>query len=1464
MGRRDMSFSFKSILLSINIDNSATYKNEKTTNLIQYLKNPETHTGAENLTIANIFTSLFDENYFSFNTSLLAWSDRTLGQIFNRKLDRGHIKGKEILEPIVKKITENADETIKSVKKALMIFLNRNMAEEIKSTHSVFQFVTVNSFGNKSAEKLVNYINRIKYDDPYLALTLLLIISLFPIPASDSNERDLLESVITTEILQTQHDTTISDENRIVTPQKLWNAGQRTYQQSTSSSGRFRLLDVNERIMPFYSKEDKRLSSCGVELPINVRMSDSEDDLSLRDALRTGHGNYYLIGEGGIGKTTAMFRIMEQYYKKPYDPSKEIPLFVELSRAPGKSGLWYEGTEVKSRFIRMEICRQLLDCDELADVSYDFVKCITNEFKSSSDDIKPKYLLLLDGLNEVSMNYVVDSHNNQKLPDYVRRLIIDEINFLIESCPNVRVMLTSRTDETDISCSEHKFEKLYLTGLKETPIRQYLLKKEFTVSQIDSALSNESLAECLIIPLFLTMYAKLNDVEGVTSRGEILNRFFHERSDVLKREYTQKNRLDAINKNDLSSNNRFRFIIDFLLPAIASTMEYDNEFKISAETAADVIEPILHGKAANGSKPENKPHPCAIIGEFGKQCFANYNGLNKIASDLLSIDNDMIIVAEYILKIAVTELGILYRDKNAEYGFIHHHFRDYFAAVQDINLMRIALRAHIKKSSLALEGMMPMIKHANHIEKSLFIGEILGEHHNKPYLQDGIWEENVPTSDEDRSLITQTLDVLRGVFGNEIGYGVYNLIEPIKLVRQDMSCCDFSELDLSHISFNGYCLGHTESDGAFFQGAKLGITNFLHQGHHGWVKCIVCEPTTGRTFLSGSHDGTIKEWDMATKQCICTYETNGSPIDTIAYSPDGKSFLSGSTNGIIMEWRIGEGKSVQTYKGHTAWVNAIVYSKNGQRFLSCSRDNTIKEWQTGNPNCICTYSEHQEWVTCVAYEPKNGKTFISSSYDGTVKEWRIGVKTSKRTYRIDGFTPDNCQHLFCVAYNPQEKSFIAGTSDSKIIEWQVGNSQSIRTYQGHEGCINCLSYEPKRGQTFVSGSDDGTIMEWQIGNSTKICSYKGHEGKIYAITYVPSGTGFLSGAYDGNIMQWQTGRINRIHVYRGNARWNKVTAYAPDGKSFLSGADDGTIQEWDVATGHIICTYTGHSQGVQAIAYAPDGKSFLSGSCDNSIKEWQVGKSECVFTYQEHDQWVRALAYAPDGKTFISGSYDHLIKEWRIHQAHSICTYKGHEGHVYAVAFGSDGKSFISGSYDKTIKEWTVGNPECIRTYRGHDNWVMSVAFEPKNGCTFISSSADGTIKEWQRGNNESIFTYLGHTKWIKALAYAPNGKTFISGSYDGTIRKWEIVKKDGIVINQEYHGDIYTIAYSPIGTTILSGSSDDTIRIWSTENNECLRIIRHYSGLYVRGCDMRNLHPDSVLSDEDKEILSACEAIVE
>jgi len=77
---------------------------------------------------------------------------------------------------------------------------------------------------------------------------------------------------------------------------------------------------------------------------------------------------------------------------------------------------------------------------------------------------------------------------------------------------------------------------------------------------------------------------------------------------------------------------------------------------------------------------------------------------------------------------------------------------------------------------------------------------------------------------------------------------------------------------------------------------------------------------------------------------IRTFEGHTSGVTSVAFSPDGKLLASGSYDGTIKLWEVATGSLVRTLYGHTWVVNSVAFSPDGRLLASSSADATIKLW----------------------------------------------------------------------------------------------------------------------------------------------------------------------------------------------------------------------------------------------------------------------------------------------------------------------------------------------------------------------------------------------------------------------------------------------------------------------------------------------------------------------------------------
>lgn len=726
----------------------------------------------------------------------------------------------------------------------------------------------------------------------------------------------------------------------------LWFAAHRWLENSKQLGGRFASLNINESILPNASKNKKEKKT----MPIKVysKENESENRQSLLDAMDCSYNHLYLIGQGGIGKTTALMHIMNNaYVDKQYSENAQIPLFVELSFAPDTYGALYEGG--KSSFIRRSIYKQVRTDRTIKQVTAKEVSDVDEVFSSLPYDVAvqpitdilskttpaPEYLLLLDGLNEVS-SVTIDETGLS-----VVQMIMREIDFLISECPNVRIVLTSRSDESAIY--NESITRLYLSGVEEEIIKEYLESCEISKELIDEALEDENLCETLQIPLFLTMYVSLSKYDEVSTQGEILKLFFNERRKNIFA-YTMQERLTQVEKNitDVASavqKNRMdadmqNFILDFILPEIAWRMERNNNFYLHVREIKKIIEPVLQGI-----------NDLSVCGEFGRELFYKYrNGASakmhtlKVANRILErLGDDIMEVTESIINCCVFALGVI-QESNGKYGFVHQHIRNYFAAVKNINTLRLSVYLYEEdEKELALECMNEAFKDepVNYSVRR-FMGEYLGEHRNKPYYANGKWNYGVPTGKCDRNLIKRALDIYRGYFDGECGYGIASFIRILISVRKNLSGSDFSNLDLKYCCFNYNTILGQPSMNTSFNDTKLYDYNFIDENFSSNIKSASMSSDGSRISILYT-DGKVIVWDRKHKIQLKRISCDNIELSEVRYSPDGKILICSSAD---KTWLFDS----YTFRkiNISSEIKMISFSKDSKYFCGINEDDEIE------------------------------------------------------------------------------------------------------------------------------------------------------------------------------------------------------------------------------------------------------------------------------------------------------------------------------------------------------------------------------------------------------------------------------------------------------------------------------------------------------------------------------------------
>ncbi len=323
------------------------------------------------------------------------------------------------------------------------------------------------------------------------------------------------------------------------------------------------------------------------------------------------------------------------------------------------------------------------------------------------------------------------------------------------------------------------------------------------------------------------------------------------------------------------------------------------------------------------------------------------------------------------------------------------------------------------------------------------------------------------------------------------------------LERSAREKISWEELELLPLHIRNQIIMHKV---LLFLGPVLGRELVVNRGHHEHPVLSVCVTEDGK-IVSGSHDGTIRVWNMDGK-LLAVCEGHEDVVESVCVTKDGK-IVSGSHDRTVRVWDM-QGNQLALCRGHGRGVASVCVRKDG-KIVSGSYDNTVRVWDMqGNELAVCRGHEDRVTSVCVT---KDGE-IVSGSYDNTMRVWDM-QGNQLAVYRGHEST------VFSVSVTKEGK--IVSCSDDKTVRvWDMHGNQ-LAVCRGHQDMVRevCVTKDGK----IVSGSEDNTVRIWDIdANQLAVC--RGHKGRVNAVCVTKDGK-IVSGS-DKTVRVWDIQLLDRI------------------------------------------------------------------------------------------------------------------------------------------------------------------------------------------------------------------------------------------------------------------------------------------------------------------------------------------------
>eukprot|EP00850_Spirogloea_muscicola_P002471 SM000009S23600 [mRNA] locus=s9:1013105:1019315:+ [translate_table: standard] len=285
-------------------------------------------------------------------------------------------------------------------------------------------------------------------------------------------------------------------------------------------------------------------------------------------------------------------------------------------------------------------------------------------------------------------------------------------------------------------------------------------------------------------------------------------------------------------------------------------------------------------------------------------------------------------------------------------------------------------------------------------------------------------------------------------------------------------------------------------------------TEYLeYRGHTGAVCSISTDPG-GEYFASGSHDGTVRLWEIQTARCRHVWDFGDAKVNNIAWCPNRQTpllavamekvvLLVGSGTGTVSEqatatallqytsqpksltsgklgsthWEAyGQGKGLQI--SHSEDVQSISWHHKGDYFATLAPKDILfnvelllihqlSKQLTQNP-----FKKNFGRVESVLFHPSRPFFFVATK--SHVRVYNLAKQELAKKLLV------GVNLISCMAIHPGGDNLIVGSKDMRLIWFDMDlSTKPYRTLRNHEQGLRAVAFH-KTYPLFVSCSDDST------------------------------------------------------------------------------------------------------------------------------------------------------------------------------------------------------------------------------------------------------------------------------------------------------------------------------------------------------------------------------------------------------
>ncbi|XP_071701528.1 uncharacterized protein [Rutidosis leptorrhynchoides] len=306
-------------------------------------------------------------------------------------------------------------------------------------------------------------------------------------------------------------------------------------------------------------------------------------------------------------------------------------------------------------------------------------------------------------------------------------------------------------------------------------------------------------------------------------------------------------------------------------------------------------------------------------------------------------------------------------------------------------------------------------------------------------------------------------------------------------------------------------------------------------GHIDAISCMAKNPSHLKHLFSGSMDGDIRLWDIASRKTVCQYPGHQGAVSGLTVSTDGRILVSCGNDCTVRLWRIPHASGIESDDSFDSsdkllasyvWKNAfkgVDHQWEGGLFATAGAQVDI--WDHNRSQPVSSFEWGNDTVISVRFNPGEPNILATSGSDRSITIYDL--RTASPARKLIMRTKTNS-----IAWNPMEPmNFTAANENCNCYSFDSRKLEEAKcVHKDHVSAVMDIDYSPT-GREFVTGSYDRTVRIFQYngGHSREIYHTKRMQ-RVFCVKFSGDASYIISGSDDTNLRLWKAKASEQMGV----------------------------------------------------------------------------------------------------------------------------------------------------------------------------------------------------------------------------------------------------------------------------------------------------------------------------------------------